>query len=67
MIQKTACIQKIYEVTYKDTPLSCPMPGMRLSDAHPRVYLPIEVTGEADCEYCGAKYMLTDFSAVHGH
>ena len=56
MIQKTACTQKIYEVTEKDLPLSCPMPDMRLFDAHPRVYLPIEETGEAQCEYCGAKY-----------
>lgn len=67
MIQKTACAQKTYEVTAKECPLSCPMPGFRLSDAHPRVYLPIEATGEAECEYCGARYILTDFSATHGY
>ncbi len=56
MIQKTACNQNNYEVTKEDLPLCCPMPGMRLFDAHPRVYLPIEETGKAQCEYCGAKY-----------
>ena len=57
MIQKTACAEENYEVTEKDLPLSCPMPGMRLFDAHPRVYLPLEEVGDkAQCEYCGAKY-----------
>ena len=69
MMKKAACTQKIYEVTFKDVPLSCPMPSMRLSDAHPRVFLSITEMGEAQCEYCGAKYILTDFStsATHGH
>ena len=30
----------------KDLPLSCPMPGMYLWNSHPKVYLPVEVTGE---------------------
>lgn len=47
-----------YQVTKKDLPLSCPMPGMRLWDAHPKVYLPIEETGQVICPYCGAKYFL---------
>jgi len=25
---------------------------------HPKVYLPIEATGEAICPYCGAHYLL---------
>ena len=47
-----------YEVTREDLPLSCPMPGMGLWNSHPRVYLPIEKTGEAKCPYCGADYSL---------
>lgn len=47
-----------YEVTRADLPLSCPMKGMRLWNSHPRVYLPIEATGEARCPYCGAVYVL---------
>ena len=47
-----------YTVTLADLPLSCPMPSMVLWDAHPRVYLPIEKTGEATCPYCGAQYIL---------
>jgi len=29
-------------------------------NSHPRVYLPIEETGEAKCPYCGAAYFLKD-------
>lgn len=47
-----------YEVTRADLPLSCPMPDMALWNSHPRVYLPIEVTGEATCPYCGACFTL---------
>jgi uncharacterized Zn-finger protein len=48
-----------YEVSISDLPLSCPMPNMALWNSHPRVYLPIEETGNAKCPYCGAEYTLT--------
>ncbi|HSJ48469.1 MAG TPA: zinc-finger domain-containing protein, partial [Gammaproteobacteria bacterium] len=32
--------------------------GMSLWNSHPRVYLPIEKTGQAKCPYCGADYVL---------
>lgn len=51
--------QNIYGVRLKDLPLSCPMPGMYLWNSHPRVYLPVEATGEAKCPYCGAVYQMT--------
>jgi uncharacterized Zn-finger protein len=47
-----------YRVTGADLPLHCPMPGMSLWNSHPRVFLPIERTGEAKCPYCGARYTL---------
>ena len=49
-----------YEITQADLPLSCPMPNMRLWDAHPRVYLPIEKTGKAICPYCDAEFTLLE-------
>jgi len=52
--------QHRYQVRTKDLPLSCPMPGMYLWNSHPKVYLPIEETGEAKCPYCGAAYFLAD-------
>lgn len=61
LTQKRACVQKTYELKYSDLPLSCPLPAMRLWDAHPRVYLPIEVTGKEKCPYCGTEYILKDF------
>jgi uncharacterized Zn-finger protein len=50
--------QNLYEVTEKDLPLSCPMPGMTLWNSHPKVYLPVEAQGSAKCPYCGATYLL---------
>jgi uncharacterized Zn-finger protein len=52
-----------YEVTRSDLPLSCPMPDMALWNSHPRVYLPIEATGEATCPYCGAAFTLVESHA----
>lgn len=49
-----------YEVTARDLPVSCPMPGMYLWSAHPRVYLPVAAQGSAVCPYCGATYILKD-------
>ena len=36
------------------------MPGMYLWNSHPKVFLPVEVTGEAKCPYCGAEYRIMD-------
>lgn len=58
LIQPNA--QMRYEVTRANLPLSCPMPGMSLWNSHPRVYLPIEDSGEERCPYCGAVYVLQD-------
>jgi uncharacterized Zn-finger protein len=55
-----ACTNQRYEITSADLPLCCPMPDMRLWDAHPRVYLPIEATGHVVCPYCDAEYFLQD-------
>jgi uncharacterized Zn-finger protein len=49
---------KVYKVTRADLPLHCPMPGTYLWNSHPKVYLPIEKTGEAKCPYCSASYEL---------
>ncbi|MDH3587910.1 MAG: zinc-finger domain-containing protein [Gammaproteobacteria bacterium] len=49
-----------YEVTSKDLPLHCPLPGMSLWNSHPKVYLPIEKTGDAKCAYCGAVFRLVE-------
>ncbi len=46
------------EITAADLPLHCPMPGKRLWDSHPKVYLPIEDSGQELCPYCGTLYVL---------
>ena len=50
--------QRAIEIDASQLPLHCPMPDMLLWNAHPRVYLPIEKTGEALCPYCGTQYKL---------
>jgi len=55
-----ASTQHRYQVKRSDLPLSCPTPDMALWNSHPRVYLPIEATGQARCPYCGAEYLLED-------
>ncbi|MEC8956022.1 MAG: zinc-finger domain-containing protein [Pseudomonadota bacterium] len=54
--------QTRYKVNFDDIPLSCPMPEMYLWNSHPKVFLPIEETGEAKCPYCGAEFYLEDKS-----
>jgi uncharacterized Zn-finger protein len=59
--------QRRIEVTAADLPLHCPMPSMKLWDAHPRVYLPIEQTGESLCPYCGTQYIFKGDPTAGGH
>lgn len=59
-----ACEKKVYVVTKKDLPLSCPSEDMMLWNAHPKVYLAIEEAGgKIACPYCSAKYVLKDESS----
>ncbi|HKK16288.1 MAG TPA: zinc-finger domain-containing protein [Gammaproteobacteria bacterium] len=58
--QKTPNDQPRYSITRDALPLHCPLPDMSLWNSHPRVYLPIEKTGEAKCPYCGTEFTLVD-------
>ncbi|BAN69817.1 zinc-finger domain-containing protein [endosymbiont of unidentified scaly snail isolate Monju] len=53
-------VQSIIQVKRGELPLSCPRSGEELWSMHPRVFLPIEKTGEVVCPYCGARYQLVD-------
>lgn len=57
---QTPNARRHYDVRRKDLPLHCPMDGMSLWNSHPRVFLPVEATGEAECPYCSATYTLVD-------
>ena len=48
------------KISRDQLPLSCPPRGEEVWNLHPRVYLPIEATGEAVCPYCGTRYLLED-------
>ena len=57
---------KAVAVTAADLPLHCPLPSQKLWNKHPRVFLPIEMTKEARCPYCGTLYTLSgDVQAGH--
>lgn len=59
MAEKVTCCDKsYYEILPDELPLRCPLPSMSAWNAHPRVFLPIEETGEARCPYCGTLYLL---------
>ena len=55
---KTPNASESYHVARDELPLHCPLPDMYLWNSHPKVFLPIEVTGTAKCPYCGTNYSL---------
>ena len=67
MAEQTTNKERLIEITAADLPLHCPMPSMVLWNAHPRVFLPIEKTGEALCPYCGTRYTLKGGATGGGH
>ena len=54
------------EVTEKDLPLHCPLPGAPLWSRHPRVFLDLPKEHEARCPYCGTLYVYKG-APVKGH
>jgi uncharacterized Zn-finger protein len=57
---EAANTQKQVEVSRAELPVSCPRQDQKIWNAHPRVYLPLEKNGQANCPYCGTHYVLTD-------
>ncbi len=47
---------KEVEVSEKDLPFHCPMPGSPLWSRHPRVFLDVAAEGESRCPCCGTMY-----------
>lgn len=64
---KTDNRSRTVEVTAADLPLHCPTPAMQLWNTHPRVFLPIQNSGEALCPYCGTHFRLTGGPVASGH
>jgi len=67
MNQPAENTSRLIEITAADLPLHCPTPAMILWNAHPRVFLPVEKTGEALCPYCGTRYRLKGGAAAGPH
>jgi uncharacterized Zn-finger protein len=58
--KKQACTKKKQTVCQRDLPLSCPTDASVLWNAHPKVYLLLDKSGEATCPYCETLYVLKD-------
>lgn len=58
-MQKDHVTQRTVEVAAADLPLFCPTADMSLWNTHPRVFIPVDKTGEARCPYCGTLYRFT--------
>lgn len=56
--KQAACTEKVYIIRPDELPLSCPTDDMILWNAHPKVYLPIDKTGQETCPYCGTRFVL---------
>lgn len=50
--------RKTLEISHSQLPLHCPTADMSLWDSHPRVFLPIEESGQTTCPYCGTNFSL---------
>jgi uncharacterized Zn-finger protein len=59
--------ERTVEITAAELPLHCPTADQMVWNAHPRVFLPIEESGEALCPYCGTRYVLKDGTQRAGH
>ena len=59
-VEQRGCDEKLVTVTEADLPLCCPLPGQRIWDAHPRVYLTIGKQQDAICPYCSTRFHLVD-------
>jgi len=64
---KTVNRQRHIEVSPSELPLHCPLASQMLWNSHPRVFLPIEQTGEVLCPYCGTRYTLKDGARSGSH
>ena len=49
-----------YTVTRDQLPVHCPLPEDSLWNSHPKVFIPVQETGEARCPYCGTEYVLKE-------
>ncbi|UCD67093.1 MAG: zinc-finger domain-containing protein [Betaproteobacteria bacterium] len=50
--------KRVVEISPQQLPLHCPTVKHLVWNAHPRVFLSIEQSGEALCPYCGTRYVL---------
>jgi len=58
---------RMVEISEAELPLHCPVADQMLWNSHPRVFLPVEESGEALCPYCGTRYVLKGGAVKSGH
>lgn len=50
----------VVEVSKSDLPMHCPTPDAPLWNSHPKVFIPLEDSGESACPYCGTRFKLIE-------
>ena len=58
MADVTTSSETVFKINSDQLPLHCPLPEMSLWNQHPKVYIPIEETGNGKCPYCGTEFIL---------
>jgi uncharacterized Zn-finger protein len=51
-------VSSYFKVRKDELPVCCPRPIDNTASLHPRVYLPFDKEGQAECPYCGTRYAL---------
>lgn len=51
---------QVVKVTRDELPAHCPTESMGLWNSHPRVYIPLEESPQANCPYCGTQFELVE-------
>lgn len=57
---KESNAQTFVEVTADQLPISCPLPDSPLWNSHPKVFIPLDDSPEAKCNYCGTVFRLVE-------
>ncbi len=57
---KQSNAQNFVEVTADELPITCPMPDAPLWNSHPKVFIPLDDSPVAKCNYCGTEFRLVE-------
>lgn len=57
---KEASAAESVKLKQSELPAYCPTEEMGLWNTHPRVYIPLDEKKDANCPYCGTRFILVE-------